>query len=135
MGSEVAVEIKVNQSVRDQAQGIGTVNGLGVDCASSEEIIAVLDAGTFTTGTADVKLQDSDDNVTYGDITSAVFAQVISTNDDTVYVGRVSRRTRPTTKRYIRAVSVVGTAICPLSVTIVDASVQQLPAQSLSFAL
>lgn len=135
MGSEVAVELKMNQSVRAQAQGAGTVNGIGVDCQASEEIIAVLDAGTFTTGTADVKLQESDDNSSFADITSAVFAQVTSSNDEAIYVGRVSRRTRPATKRYIRAVSVVATAICPLSVTLIEASVQQMPGQSLAFAV
>ena len=67
------------------SRGAGTTNGTGVDMRDYEGVVlAVLDsAASAATGTLDVKLQESDDNVTFTDIAIAqiiggAFTQVTS---------------------------------------------------------
>jgi hypothetical protein len=92
----------------------------------------VLDAGTFTTGTLDVKVQESDTSGgTYTDIAGAAFAQVTSTTDDSIYVGTI--KLEGSRKRFLRAVAVVATAACLASVTIHLARPVNLPAQTPAF--
>lgn len=76
--------------------------------------VVYLEAGTFTTGTADAKIQDSDDGVAWVDWTGGAFTQVTTTNDNATqeiaYTGA---------KRYIRTAAKVLVAACPFSVTVV----------------
>jgi hypothetical protein len=56
-----------------------TANGTGVDVTDFEGVAFALltsAAGTGTSPTLDVKLQDSDDNSTFADISGATFTQV-----------------------------------------------------------
>lgn len=76
--------------------------------------IVVLEAGTFTTGILDAKIQDSDDGITWTDWTGGAFTQVTNANDNATqeiaYTG---------TKRYIRVAAKVLTAVCPFSVSVI----------------
>jgi uncharacterized phiE125 gp8 family phage protein len=76
--------------------------------------VVVLEAGTFTTGTLDSKIQDSDDGITWTDWTGGTLTQVSNANDNATqeiaYTG---------TKRYIRAVAKVLVASCPFSVSVI----------------
>lgn len=76
--------------------------------------VVVLEAGTFTTGTLDCKIQDSDDGITWVDWTGGAFTQVTTANDNAIqeiaYTG---------TKRYIRVAAKVLVAVCPFSVTVI----------------
>jgi uncharacterized phiE125 gp8 family phage protein len=76
--------------------------------------VVVLEAGTFTTGTVDAKIQDSDDGITWTDWTGGGFTQVSSANDNTTqeiaYTGA---------KRYIRVAAKVLVASCPFGVTVI----------------
>ena len=61
------------------ARRTSTLTGTGIDVLDYEGVaLAVLNAseGTGTTPTLDVKLQHSDDDSTYADVTSGAFAQV-----------------------------------------------------------
>ena len=61
------------------AQRTSTLTGTGIDVLDYEGVtLAVLNAsaGTGTTPTLDVKLQHSDDDSTYADITGGAFTQV-----------------------------------------------------------
>lgn len=97
--------IKIVQGLAPQdLQATGPTNGTGVDTIGFDECVVVLNSGTNTgAGTLDVHVEESDDNLTFTDITGAAFTQVVAANDNTVYQGRIDLRGR---KRYIRAVAV-----------------------------
>lgn len=91
-----------------------SLEGTGVDVQGYGALV-MLDSGTNgTNGTVDVKIQESDDNVTYTDWTGGAFTQVTTSNDNAIqeklYTG---------TKRYIRAVATIGTATCDFGVSVV----------------
>lgn len=85
-----------------------TGNGTGIDMKDFVgQAAVVLDsaAGTGTTPTLDVKIQDSDDNATFADVSPAVaFAQVTSAG---VSVQRIGINT-DSLRRFIRAVATIG---------------------------
>jgi hypothetical protein len=131
-GSQVAPDLLAKQTIRPQSIGAGTLNGLAVDTQGYDEAVVVLDTGTFTTGTLDVKVQESADGSSgWTDIAGAAFAQVTSTTDDSVYVGSI--RMEGPRLRYLRAVAVVATAACLGAVTIHLGKPVSMPAQSLAF--
>lgn len=83
-----------------------TANGTGVDCrALRGRALVILDsaAGTGTTPTLDVKLQDSADNSSFADITGATFTQVTNAASlQSIAVNLDGAR------RYVRAVSTIA---------------------------
>ena len=61
------------------ARRTSTLTGTGIDVLHYEGVALIVlnaSAGTGTTPTLDVKLQHSDDNSTYADVTSGTFTQV-----------------------------------------------------------
>lgn len=87
--------------------------GTGVDVLGYTALV-VLNSGTNgATGTVDVKIQESDDDVTYTDWDTA-FTQVTTANDNAVqeiaYTGN---------KQYIRTVAKVLLATCEFTTTII----------------
>ena len=61
------------------ARRTSTLTGTGIDVLAYEGVALVVlnaSAGTGTTPTLDVKLQHSDDNSTYADVTGGAFTQV-----------------------------------------------------------
>ena len=116
---------KVVQALKADNYSTGTATSSEIDTAGFAEAVIIFDAGTVgASGTVDVTVQDSDTSGSgYGALTGAAFTQVISTNDDTVYVGRIrlNSATAGTTdkcNRYIKVQAVVGTAACDLGVTV-----------------
>ena len=92
------------------AQGAGTVNGSGVNVQGVDEALIHLLLGTLVTAsTIDVKVQHSDDNSTFIDITGAVFGQKTEAGGDSdkEFVGRIDL---VAAKKFIRVVSVVAAA-------------------------
>lgn len=88
--------------------------GTGIDVLGYTALV-VLNSGTNeATGTADVKIQESDDNITYTDWTGGAFVQVTTANDNAVqekeYTG---------TKQYIRTVAKVLSAACAFGTTVI----------------
>jgi uncharacterized phiE125 gp8 family phage protein len=82
------------------------------------QAIVVLDAGTNgATGTVDVKIQESDDHVTWTDWTGGAFTQVTTANDNAVY-----KIAYTGTKQYIRPVAKVLLAACEFGVQILKYS-------------
>ena len=81
-------------------------------------ILVNLNAGDCSGGTVDVKLQDSDDEVTWTDVTDGAFTQVDGDNDNAI---QEKAYTGP--KAYLRAVATVATGACVFSVDVIkDAS-------------
>lgn len=99
----------------DISLGTGTTNGTAIDTDNFDEALIIVKSGqNGTSGTVDIKIQESDVSGSgFADITGAAFAQIVEANDNTVYHGRLSLIGR---KRYIRAVIVVGTAACDVAV-------------------
>jgi uncharacterized phiE125 gp8 family phage protein len=78
-------------------------------------ILVQFESGTnLTGGTVDVKLQHSDDNVTFTDVTLGVFTQVTTSNDNATYEKEYTGG-----KQYLRAVATVATATCDFAVSII----------------
>lgn len=75
--------------------------GTGVLRTNFQEALVILSLGTMAGGsTYDVKVQESDDDSTYTDVTSAAFAQkVAATHASKTFVGRLNLIGR---KKYIR---------------------------------
>lgn len=116
---------KVVQSIKAANYSTGTTTGSSADTNGFAEAVVILNVGTGTTGTLDVKIQDSTDNSTFADLTGATFTQVNgTTGDETTYVARIrlssyTAGTPDKAERYLRAVGVVATAAVPYSVDIV----------------
>lgn len=84
-----------------------TANGTGVDLtgyinSGGRALKAILDNGTTsgTTPTLDVKIQDSDDNSVFADITGATFTQLTAAGNQEIHFR--------TNKRYVRAVATIA---------------------------
>lgn len=112
-----------------------TVNGTGIDTAGFSEAAVVLAVGAAAaTGTLDVKVQDSADNSSFTDVAGAVFAQVIGTQDNTVFIGML-KLDGNLVRRYIRIVGVVGTAAVDYGVSVLLAGKQYKPDQTPVFVV
>ena len=86
-----------------------TLTGTGIDVLHYEGVaLATLNSsvGTGTNPTLDVKLQHSDDNSTFADVTGATFAQV--TSDSGTAGVQVMRINVSDLKRYLRVIGTVG---------------------------
>lgn len=91
--------------------------GTGVDVLGYQALV-LLESGTNgASGTVDVKLQDSDDNVTYTDVASGAFTQVTEATDNATF-----EKAYTGTKQYLRVVATVGTATCDFGVSILKKS-------------
>ena len=95
-------------SLFDPAARTATVNGSAVDILDYEGFAAAIlqsAAGTGTTPTLDVKLQDSADGSTgWADITGAAFTQVTNATASR----QIVKFNASAVSRYIRAVATVG---------------------------
>jgi len=91
-----------------------------VHAGSSVEVMGYtavvnLNSGTNgATGTADVKIQESDDNATWTDWTGGAFTQVTTANDNAI-----QEKAYTGTKRYIRTVAKVLLAACDFGTTVI----------------
>jgi hypothetical protein len=100
--------VKALVSLRPQAAAAGTINGTGADTSGYNSAMLVLEAGAVagspTAQTLDVKVQESDDNSTFTDVTGWSLAQITAANQSRVLrLDGLDAR-----KRYVRAVAVVG---------------------------
>lgn len=76
--------------------------------------VVILDSGTNgATGTVDVKIQESDDHVTWDDWTGGVFTQITTANDNAIY-----EKAYTGSKQYIRVVAKILLAACEFGVSI-----------------
>lgn len=88
------------------AAGTGTTNLTGIDMAGFAGIAFLVGLGTVTsTGTGVFKLQESDDNSSFSDLTGTSQSWVDTSDDKCLYIEVV----KPL-KRYIRGVLIRSTA-------------------------
>ena len=91
--------------------------GTGISVIGYDAVV-VLNSGTNgASGTVDVKIQESDDNVIYTDWTGGAFTQVTEANDEAV-----QEKAYTGTKSYIRTVAKVLVAACDFGVMIIRLS-------------
>lgn len=91
------------------ASRTSTLTGTGIDVLEYEGVALVLlnaSAGTGTTPTLDVKLQHSDDDSTYEDVTSGAFSQVTDAAE-TAGV-KVMKLNVSDLKRYLRVIGTIA---------------------------
>lgn len=91
------------------ARRTSTLTGTGIDVLAYEGVALVVlnaSAGTGTTPTLDVKLQHSDDNSTYADVTGGAFTQV---TDVAGTAGvQVKKINVSDLKRYVRSIGTIA---------------------------
>jgi hypothetical protein len=91
------------------ARRTSTLTGTGIDALHYEGVTLVVlnaSAGTGTTPTLDVKLQHSDDNSTFADVTGAAFTQV--TSDAGTAGVQVMRVNVSDLRRYLRVIGTIA---------------------------
>jgi len=93
-----------------------SLKGSGVTVAGFSSLVSLNSGTNGTSGTVDVKIQESDvdTNASYTDWSGGAFTQVTEANDNAVqeiqYTG---------TKQYIRVVSTVAVATCDFAVSVI----------------
>lgn len=88
--------------------------GSAVDVLLYESVVFFNSGTNAATGTVDVKIQHSDDNVTYTDWIGGAFTQVTTANDNAIY-----EKAYTGGKRYIRCVAQVLLAACSFGVSVI----------------
>ena len=115
-----ATAMASTQSIAPASHAIAaaySLEGTGVDVLGKRTVVYLVSGTNEATGTVDVKLQESDDDVVYTDVASGSFAQVTTANDNATYEKAYSG-----IKRYLRAVATVANAACVFSVNIITLS-------------
>ena len=113
-----ADEIDESQSLKPDNYAIAndyvTHVGTGID-VSGYTAAVVLNSGTNGAGgTVDVKIQESDDNITFTDWSSGAFTQVTEANDNAI-----QEKAYTGIKQYIRTVAKVLVAACDFGTTVI----------------
>lgn len=88
--------------------------GTGIDVLGYEAIVNLNSGTNGTSGTVDVKIQESDDNVTYTDWSGGAFTQVTTSNDNAI-----QEKAYTSAKQYIRTVAKVLMATCDFGTTVI----------------
>jgi uncharacterized phiE125 gp8 family phage protein len=91
-----------------------TLVGGAVEVSGYDAIVNLIAGTNGTSGTVDVKLQESEDNAAWSDVSGGAFTQVTEANDNAV-----QEKSYTGSYRYIRAVATVGTATCSFGVEVV----------------
>ena len=87
--------------------------GTAVEVIGKSAVVVFSSGTNVATGTVDVKVQDSDDNILWVDWGTA-FAQVTTANDNATYEKEYTG-----VKRYIRVVATVALAACEFGVSVI----------------
>lgn len=96
------------------AGGAYTHVGAGVSVLGYTALVNLISGTNGATGTVDVKIQESDDNITYTDWSGGAFTQVTTANDEATY-----EKSYTGTRRYIRTVAKVLLAACDFGTTVI----------------
>lgn len=94
-----------------------SLEGTGVDVLGHSALVLLESGVNEAGGTINVKLQESDDNISYTDVVAGAFAQVTGTNDNATYELAYTGN-----KQYIRAVATVAVAPCEFGVSVIKDS-------------
>lgn len=118
--NDIASDLTSTQSIAPADHAIAaaySLEGTGVDVLNSQTVVYLVSGTNGASGTVDVKIQESDDDVAYTDVASGAFTQVTEANDNATY-----EKAYTGIKQYIRVVATVATASCNFGVNIVTSS-------------
>lgn len=107
------IELLPMQSVTGDGNGTGV---LVTEYVGSLAVILTCKNTAGTTPTLDIKLQESDDNSTYTDISGAAFTQVTDAGTSAATIEKIVVNV-DACKKYIRAVKDIGGASSPAFMT------------------
>ena len=121
--------LKVTHLLNAVTHGVGTTNTAGVDCKDADAGLFTISIGEVAGGGGDlidVKLQESDDDATYTDISGAAFAtfSTAAARENATFIGGLNLAAR---KRYIRANMVIAGSVCIVSANFITTSNRELP--------
>ncbi len=120
LASSLTEDLVAEQSIIPGSHVIAADYGLvgtGVEVLNYQAL-AILNAGTCGGGgTVDLKLQESDNDADYTDVSGGAFAQVSEANDEAVYELAYSGL-----KKHIRAVATVAGAACEFALTVLKSA-------------
>lgn len=88
--------------------------GAAVEVLGHTAVVNLISGTNGATGTVDVKIQESDDDVTYTDWAGGGFTQVTTANDNATYEIAYTG-----VKRYIRTVATVALATCDFGTMVI----------------
>lgn len=113
---EMDTLLDVQEHITAKQHAVGAINGAGIDLTNYYGGVKFfVSAGAFgVSATLDGKLQESDDNVTFSDVSGKVITQMTALG-----TAKISAGVRSFNKRYIRYVSTVGTAAVDHGVTFI----------------
>ena len=116
-GVTLASDVTPNQTIVPDAHGVGTVTGTGIDVLGNN-VLVHLNSGNYTGAASNAaKLQDSDNNTDFTDVTGGGFTAVTTANDNAIqeieYTG---------TRQYLRVLAVVTGDVADFSATITEFS-------------
>lgn len=106
-------DITTSQMLSPSSRSVNTYTSNGFNVLGKNAIVNLNSGTNQATGTVDVHIEESDDNVTYTDWSTA-FTQVTTANDNAVQEKQYTG-----TKQYIRVVAVVANASCEFSVDLI----------------
>lgn len=109
MGHSISTDVKTQQYINPQSQAAATLDGAGVDTSGFNTAQFLISLGVIASGqTFDAKVQESDDNATWSDVTGAAIPQVADTGDDTLFI--IELRSLKGRKKFLRVEFVIAGA-------------------------
>jgi uncharacterized phiE125 gp8 family phage protein len=115
----IADDLSTTQSIAPGSHAVAasySLKGTGVNVLGYPALVNLVSGTNGTSGTVDVKIQesDTDSDTAYTDWTGGAFTQVTTANDNATYEKEYTG-----TKTYIRVVATVGTIACEFGVEII----------------
>jgi hypothetical protein len=104
--------LKVVNHIVPASRSAGTTNGTGIDTSGHDEVAFVVPIGaigdTGSDTTLNVKIQESDNDSDWSDISGAAITEIANTDDNAIPAINVRLGGRANIKKYVRAVAVVA---------------------------
>lgn len=107
--SHLSDHVRILEALASTTAGTSDVNGAAIDMKDSDGCIFIYAVGTITdTAVGGIKVQESDDDSTYSDVSGTTLAHATTGDSDKLIIVDVPKGKY--TKRYLRAVAERGTA-------------------------
>ena len=118
--NNIADDLTSTQSIAPADHAVAaafSLEGTGIDVLNSAAVVYLVSGTNSAGATLDVKIQESDDDITYTDVSGGAFAQVTTANDNATYEKAYSG-----IKQYIRTVATIAVDTAAFNVDIVTQS-------------
>lgn len=119
-----AEDISTEQTIVPASYSPSTQTGTGIDVLNKKALINI-NAGDCSAGTVNIKIQESDDDLTYTDWYN--FTQISASNDNQIHEKEYTG-----IRQYIRCIATIATGSCVFSVDIVINSYEDSEDSSLT---